>query len=86
MLSQRDSPPPLGDLLDTLAGKKEDESRGWNEQGWWLGHQGSKEGRVWIGEEEKKIMRLFAGAVCQAIDGGDGEEPSWGQGGLSWEV
>jgi hypothetical protein len=41
---------------------------------------------VWIGEEEKKIMRLFAGAVCQAIDGGEGEELSWGQGGLSWEV
>jgi hypothetical protein len=86
LLSQRDSPPPLGDLLDTLAGKKEDDDRGWNEQGWWLGHQGSKEGCVWIGEEEKKIMRLFAGAVCQAIDDGEGEELSWGQGGLSWEV
>ena len=85
-LSQRDSPPPLNELLDTLTGQREEETRGWNESGWWLGYANNKEGRVWIGEEEKKIMRLFAGTVCQAIDGGADESGGWGQGDLEWEV
>ena len=41
---------------------------------------------MWIGEEEKKIMRLFAGTVCQAIDGSTDEAGGWGQGDLEWEV
>lgn len=86
LLSQRDSPPPLSELLETLSGQKEEETRGWNETGWWLGYESNKEGRVWIGEEEKKIMRLFAGTVCQAIDGSADDTSGWGQGELEWEV
>ena len=86
LLTRSDSPPPLGELLDTIAGKKEEDNRGWNESGWWFGREGTKEGRVWVGEEEKKIMRLFASVVCDAIDGGQGEDSGWGQGDLTWEV
>ena len=86
LLSQRDSPPPLEDLLKAFAGEAQDDNVGWSEEGWWLGRDGTEHGRVWIGEEERKLMRLFAGIVCKAIDGGEGDEVAWGTGGLAWEV
>lgn len=69
----RASPPPLQDLLGE---RKPVEGGG----GWWLG-QG--EGRVWIGEEERRVVKLWAGVTVQAIDGGDGD---WGKGELGWQV
>ncbi|WRT67632.1 uncharacterized protein IL334_004604 [Kwoniella shivajii] len=90
-ITGRDSPPPLEDLLSTLSGSKEDQHvvvEG--ENGWWLNYPSRESGggRVWIGEEEKKLVRLFAGAVCQAIDGTQEgqEELSWGEGALEWQV
>nr|XP_031859612.1 uncharacterized protein CI109_004887 [Kwoniella shandongensis]KAA5526684.1 hypothetical protein CI109_004887 [Kwoniella shandongensis] len=93
-LSGRDSPPPLDELLNTIVAARSTSSGTGtgtgtgtgNEDGWWL--RGSGGEKIWIGEEEKKIMRLFAGSVCTAIDGkADGEgEIAWGQGGLEWEV
>lgn len=58
----------------------------WNEEGWWLGREGSNGGRIWIGEEERKVMRLFAAVVCKAIDGGEDDDVAWGSGELSWEI
>ncbi|KAK8858452.1 hypothetical protein IAR55_002679 [Kwoniella newhampshirensis] len=87
-LTGRESPPPLGELLDTLAQshgqayRREGNADRDVELGWWL--RGSGGEKVWIGEEEKKVMRLFAGSVCTAIDGSG--EVAWGQGGLEWEV
>lgn len=56
--------------------------------GFWIGREvyAGEKGvqRVWIGDEERKMMRIFAGLVCRAIDGGEGD--AWGQGGLAWEV
>ena len=86
LLCQRDSPPPLGELLQSLVGDDQETDRGWDEDGWWLGREGTKAGRVWIGEEERKVVKLFAGVVCSAIDGGDRDDVGWGDGGLSWEV
>ena len=37
-----------------------------------------------MGEEEKRVMRIWANVVCKAIDGGDGD--AWGGGELSWEA
>jgi len=84
-LTERSSPPPLDELLSNLAGEKEEDRAAWNGDGWWLGRDGSKEGRVWIGEEERRMMRLWAGVICQAIDGNE-VDAGWGQGGLGWEV
>ena len=99
MLSQRDSPPPLGELLRALSGEtKEDFSKRRVDVGWWLGpppskgnvkDDGESEARIWVGQEERKLMRLFAGVVCREIDGGgggSGSEAGWGAGGLGWEV
>ena len=87
-LNERSSPPPLHELLSTISGAgqdREEEKRvTGNEDGWWLGHEGSKEGRIWIGGEAKRLMRLWARVVCMSIDGGQGDE--WGQGSLAWEV
>ncbi|WVR06209.1 hypothetical protein IAU60_003239 [Kwoniella sp. DSM 27419] len=101
-LSGRDSPPPLSDLLDSISrhaqGGARTRSRSRSptytnpedgpQAGWYLRYQLKGEQRLWIGEEDKRIMRLFAGAVCQAIDGTEGpsHEVAWGQGGLAWEV
>lgn len=44
---------------------------------------------MWIGPEEEKLVKLWAGVVVRAIDGEDevgGEEVVWGQGTLAWEV
>lgn len=77
LMDRSGSPPPLGELL----GAKEQERDDWGAEGWYLG-QGSE--RVWVGAEERRLMRIWAGAVVGAIDGdGDG---SWGEGGLEWEV
>ena len=47
----------------------------------WKGQR--KDGdRVWIGQEERRVMRLFATIVCKAIEGQDGAT----NGGLEWEV
>lgn len=81
IVNRRDSPPPLGELLMALSGKVEDE-RSTHEDGGWLLR--SETDRIWIGEEEKKLMRVWAGAVVESIDG-DGRD-DWGQGDLAWEV
>ncbi|KAI9638478.1 uncharacterized protein MKK02DRAFT_42872 [Dioszegia hungarica] len=90
LLSQRDSPPPLEDLIRAISRQGEpavDEGAA-GLKGFWVGREirPGEEGvqRVWIGEEERKIMRVFAGLVCKAVDGGEGD--AWGQGGLAWEV
>lgn len=90
LLSQRNSPPPIEDLIRALAGQagdgKEDRAEEQDRKaGFWIGResQGQAE-RVWIGDEERRIMRIFAGLVCRAIDGGEGD--AWGEGGLAWEV
>ena len=85
LLSQRDSPPPLQDLLSALGGQAPEAPVDETEGGWWLGRDGTKEGRVWIGPEEKEIIRIWAAIVCQSIDGSDGD-PEWGSGSLAWEV
>ncbi len=76
---ERGSPPPLGELLERAANPRPAE--GWGADGWWLGHG---EGRVWIGEEERQLVRLWAGVVVREIDGDD--EGAWGRGELAWEV
>lgn len=89
-LNGRNSPPPLGDLLEKLAQQDDPSSAGLRagpeQSGWWLGREGTKEGRVWIGETERQLMRMWAGAVCTSIDGKEGDEVVLGQGGLGWEV
>lgn len=82
LLFQRDSPPPLGDLLNALSGQVQDSSKAVDDGGWWLGRD---QERIWIGEEEKRLMRVWAGVVVQSIDE-DGRGDTWGQGDLSWEV
>ena len=84
-LTDRSSPPPLSELIKSLTGdvKDEDPRRQSDEKGWWLGKEGGGD-RVWIGEEERRLMRVWAGLVCRAIDGAGGEE--WGEGGLGWEI
>lgn len=88
LLSQRDSPPPLEVLIQAIAQggrSNEDPSTAGDRAGFWIGRvDGEGSSRVWIGDEERKIMRVFAGLVCRAIDGGEGD--AWGQGGLAWEV
>lgn len=82
LLSQRDSPPPLEDLLRAFSGNAEEKSRPMDNEGWWLGKDAD---RIWIGDEEKRMMRVWAGVVVQAIDG-DGRGDEWGQGDLSWDI
>ncbi|BEJ16264.1 hypothetical protein CspHIS471_0508690 [Cutaneotrichosporon sp. HIS471] len=75
----RGSPPPLGDLL-TAAANPQERREEWGADGWWLGHSP----RVWIGEEERQLVKLWAGVVVREIDGeSDG---AWGSGNLEWEV
>ena len=88
LLSQRDSPPPIEDLIRALAGRAssdiEADTRGQEQNaGFWIGRASEKD-RVWVGDEERRIMRVFAGLVCKAIDGGEGD--GWGEGDLGWEV
>lgn len=88
-LMERHSPPPLHALLGALddsspastptvegmgSGGRDD----WGASGWWLGYN---EKRVWVGPEERRLMRLWADAVSEAIGG-------WGmrEGQLAWEV
>lgn len=85
-LMRRDSPPPLHALLGAVAepgdaeGMREMEGGrdDWGAAGWWLGY-GEK--RVWVGPEERRLMRAWADAVTGAIGG-------WGmqEGDLAWEV
>lgn len=82
LLSQRDSPPPLGELLNALSGNTQDKGAASEDSGWWLGREGE---RIWIGEEEQRLMRVWAGQVVQSIDG-EGEGNEWGSGSLGWEV
>ncbi|WOO81494.1 uncharacterized protein LOC62_03G005017 [Vanrija pseudolonga] len=77
-LLSRDSPPPLGDLIAGVGGAAS-QGDDWGADGWWLG-DGE---RVWVGPEERRLMRLWAGVVVGAIDEGEG---AWGSGGLEWEV
>ena len=63
-------------------GNAAEQSRPMDDNGWWLGKVGD---RIWIGEEEKRMMRVWAGVVVQAIDG-DGRGDEWGQGDLSWDI
>jgi len=78
-LMGRESPPPLDELLGgiTNASAGRDD---WGADGWWLG----RENKVWVGPEERRLMRIWAGVVVGAIDG-EGEA-SWGEGALEWEV
>lgn len=89
-LSGRDSPPPLGDLLETLAERaaptKSHAIAAMDRDGFWLGRAGSKEGQIWIGENEKKLMRIWAGVVCTSIEGRKMDEVVLGRGGLGWEI
>ncbi|WVQ80561.1 hypothetical protein IAT38_002666 [Cryptococcus sp. DSM 104549] len=84
LLSGRDSPPPLEDLLGALSGQTKEEAREGEEGGWWLT---GPEARIWIGAKERELMRLFAGSVCMAIDGKEEKgKVVFGQGELEWEV
>ncbi|WVW84496.1 hypothetical protein I302_106530 [Kwoniella bestiolae CBS 10118] len=87
-LAGRDSPPPLDELLSTIANQGDSEDKVGlveGKAGWYIQSKGGE--RIWIGDEEKRVMRAFAGVVCNAIDGGDNAagEVEWGQGGLEWE-
>ncbi|WVQ73162.1 hypothetical protein IAR50_002726 [Cryptococcus sp. DSM 104548] len=83
LVSGRDSPPPLGDLLEAFSGTKKDVSID-ERDGWWLY---GPDGRIWITEKERDLMRLFAGSVCLSIDGKEGSgEIAWGQGDLAWDA
>ncbi|OWZ32476.1 hypothetical protein C343_03112 [Cryptococcus neoformans C23] len=85
LINGRDSPPPLDELLGALArGVGETVGEAVQDEGWWLNGPKNK---IWITEREKKLMRLFAGNVCLAIDGKieDGDLV-WGQGELAWDV
>lgn len=92
-LMERNSPPPLHALLGSLdgsscsptsstpaelAGMGQGGRDDWGASGWWLGYN---EKRVWVGPEERRLMRLWADAVSEAIGG-------WGmrEGQLAWEV
>lgn len=77
---RQESPPPLDQLLGGGIEKASAGRDDWGAEGWWLGRDDQ---RVWIGAEERRLMRLWAGVTVQAIDGSDG---SWGEGGLEWEV
>ncbi|WVQ65943.1 uncharacterized protein L199_004121 [Kwoniella botswanensis] len=95
-LSGRNSPPPLDELLCTLTNPHESNhidtttldssGSGSGGKGWYLNVPGETK-KIWIGEEERKLMRLFAASVCTAIDGqqNEGGEVEWGQGRLEWE-
>ncbi|GMK55465.1 hypothetical protein CspeluHIS016_0205210 [Cutaneotrichosporon spelunceum] len=76
----RGSPPPLGDLLSAAANPPERREE-WGADGWWLGQSPN---RVWIGEEEKQLVKLWAGMVVREIDGDS--DGAWGSGNLEWEV
>ena len=85
LLGGRDSPPPLGELLGMWKRKVEGEEERVevdDAKGWWLGDSP----RVWIGVEERRLMRLWAGVVVRAIDGHGEENVAWGSGALSWDV
>ncbi|EIW70235.1 hypothetical protein TREMEDRAFT_61995 [Tremella mesenterica DSM 1558] len=87
LVSQRDSPPPLETLLSALAGNATEETdTDMDQVGWWLVQEGTEGGRVWIGAEERRLMRIWAGVVCKAIDGDEKGEVEWGRGDLGWEV
>jgi hypothetical protein len=79
-LMGRSSPPPLDELLGNVAERQAGRDD-WGSEGWWLGRDA---GRVWIGAEERRLMRIWAGVVVGAIDA-EGQD-SWGSGGLEWEV
>ncbi|ORX39664.1 hypothetical protein BD324DRAFT_614531 [Kockovaella imperatae] len=94
ILNQRDSPPPLEDLLRAAIGENKSEtgSGAWaDDEGWWLeckrgeGPRSDNE-RIWIGSEERRVMRLFASVVCREIDGDKADSSSMGKGHLEWEV
>lgn len=80
------SPPPLEQLLGAEegvgvggVGQGEEKGDDWGAAGWWLGYA---EKRVWVGPEERRLMRAWAGVVTRAI--GTGE---WGMdGSLGWEI
>lgn len=80
-LMDRASPPPLHALLgadtDTENAAAADDD--WGAAGWWLGY-GDR--RVWVGPDERRLMRAWADAVTDAIGG------EWGMadGQLAWEV
>ncbi|ODN81737.1 hypothetical protein L202_02128 [Cryptococcus amylolentus CBS 6039] len=83
LVSGRDSPPPLDELLEAFSGTKKDTSID-ERDGWWL-H--GPDGRIWITEKERNLMRLFAGGVCLSIDGKEENgEIAWGQGDLAWDA
>ncbi|KLT45509.1 hypothetical protein CC85DRAFT_299571 [Cutaneotrichosporon oleaginosum] len=80
---ERGSPPPLGEILARAAAPRRE---GWAVDGWWLGQDQGQE-RVWIGDEERQLVRLWAGVVVREIDGeGVGGEGAWGRGELAWEI
>ncbi|RSH83215.1 uncharacterized protein EHS24_006882 [Apiotrichum porosum] len=82
LLHRSGSPPPLQDLLGG-GGAQSTAADDWGSDGWWLGRD---DARVWIGPEERRLMRLWAGVVVQAVD--DDGDGAWGaaDGDLEWEV
>jgi hypothetical protein len=69
-------------LLRAFSGNVEEDRRAADDEGWYLGKDAD---RIWIGDEEKRLMRVWAAVVVQAIDG-DGRGDEWGQGDLAWEI
>jgi hypothetical protein len=95
IINDRDSPPPLEDLLRAFAGKVDDSPSGSGpaEEGYYLWGETSGNGtstgprqKVWIGEEEKKVMRIWAKVVIGAIDGDEEKGDEWGKGDLGWAI
>lgn len=84
IVNTRDSPPALEDLLRAFMGEVREEAALPEEEGWYLG-SGSGDKKVWIGEEEKKVMRIWARVVIGAIDD-EGKGDEWGKGKLGWAV
>ncbi|WWC70612.1 uncharacterized protein I206_104563 [Kwoniella pini CBS 10737] len=92
--SSRNSPPPLNDLIYSFTSNSENQTSQINnnnneEEGWYLYSKDQKE-KIWITENETKLFKLFSTIICFSIDENENENqdeiPSWGKGGLEWEL